>query len=169
MKKIYSILLKLDGILDKIQAAFCVILFACIVVFGTMQVFGRFILNNSPTWTEEMIRYCAIWLTFVGSAMTARNDGHVSVDILQEYVRNAKARAILYTLARLLSVVFFIICIPAGLELAGRSVNSYGASVHVSFKYIYAAIPVGAVLIVLAYLTRIPKQWKTIMKEGDRK
>ena len=168
MKKLYSIMLKLDSILDKIQAVFCVTLFAAVVVFGTMQVCGRFVLNNSPTWTEELIRYCAIWLTFVGSAMTARHDGHVSVDILQEYVRNAKARAIIYTLARLLCVVFFVICIPAGLELAEKSVNSYGASVHVSFKYIYASIPIGALFIILAYLTRIPGHCKKIMEEGDR-
>lgn len=168
MKKLYSVMLKLDSVLDMIQAVFCVALFAAIVIFGTMQVFGRFVLNNSPTWTEELIRYCAIWLTFVGSAMTARHDGHVSVDILQEYVRSAKARAVIYTLARLLCVVFFIICMPAGLELAERSVNSYGASVHVSFKYIYISIPIGAALISLAYLTRIPGQCKKIMEEGDR-
>ena len=168
MKKFYSIMLKIDDILDKIQAVFCVILFACIVIFGTMQVVGRFVFNNSPTWTEELIRYCAIWLTFVGSAMTARHDGHISVDILQEYIPGAKARAVLYAVARLVCIVFFICLVPAGMELAVRSANSYGASVRVSFQYIYASIPIGAVMIVLAYLTRIPRQCNQIMEEGDR-
>lgn len=169
MKKAYKVLQFIDLILDKIQAVFCVILFAGIVVFGTMQVVGRFVFNNSPTWTEEAIRYSAIWLTFVGSAMTARHDGHVSVDILQEYIRSSRARAVIYALSRVACIVFFIVLAPAGYELAMKSLNSYGAGIHISFRYIYLSIPIGAVMIALAYLTRIPLKCRQILEGGDSK
>lgn len=39
-----------------VSAAFLVLIFACV-----LQVFTRFVLNNSLSWTEELARYAFIW------------------------------------------------------------------------------------------------------------
>ena len=38
------------------------------VVLNVLQVFTRYALNDPLFWTEEMIRYTTVWLTFVGAA-----------------------------------------------------------------------------------------------------
>ena len=75
-------LLKIDRAIENLQTWFCALMFILILIFGSLQVFGRFVLHSSPPWTEEAMRFCGIYLTFIGSALTVRVDGHVSVDIL---------------------------------------------------------------------------------------
>ncbi|WP_455964939.1 TRAP transporter small permease, partial [Cloacibacillus porcorum] len=81
-------LIKIDRIIENIQIWFCALMFVLILVFGSLQVFGRFILHSSPPWTEEAMRFCGIYLTFIGSALTVRADAHVSVDIVISFMKN---------------------------------------------------------------------------------
>ena len=41
-------------------ALFCVLIVACV-----LQVFFRFVLNNSLAWSEELARYCFIWMHMI--------------------------------------------------------------------------------------------------------
>ena len=56
-------LLKLDQAIETIQTWFCALMFIMILIFGTIQVFGRFVLSSAPPWTEEAMRFCGIYLT----------------------------------------------------------------------------------------------------------
>ena len=101
-------LLKLDQTIETIQTWFCAGMFIMILIFGTIQVFGRFVLSSAPPWTEEAMRFCGIYLTFIGSALTVRADAHVSVDILIGFLKDNKIRAGLFVVSRLICVVFLI-------------------------------------------------------------
>ena len=48
-------LLKLDQAIETIQTWFCALMFIMILIFGTIQVFGRFVLSSAPPWTEEAL------------------------------------------------------------------------------------------------------------------
>ncbi|WP_368182388.1 TRAP transporter small permease, partial [Anaerotruncus rubiinfantis] len=88
--------LKIDRWIDIVQTWICIVLFVLILFFGSIQIFGRYIFGVSTPWSEELMRFSAIWLTMVGSALTIRVDGHVSVDILLGFMKNNKARSVLF-------------------------------------------------------------------------
>lgn len=92
-------------------------MFILILIFGSLQVFGRFVLHSSPPWTEEAMRFCGIYLTFIGSALTVRVDGHVSVDILISFMKDNKSRAVLFIIGRLICVIFLIMFFPGAMTL----------------------------------------------------
>ena len=148
--------LKIDRWIDIVQTWICIVLFVLILFFGSIQIFGRYIFGVSTPWSEELMRFSAIWLTIVGSALTIRVDGHVSVDILLGFMKNNKARSVLFTAARLICVVFLIVYLPASIQLVMRSGNSMAASLPISYVYIYSAVPVGIVMMILSYITTIP-------------
>ena len=50
-----------DGI-NKAVELVTVILFVILIVACVMQVFFRFVLNNSLSWTEEVARFSFIWM-----------------------------------------------------------------------------------------------------------
>lgn len=152
-----KILLKLDKIIENIQVWFCALMFIMILIFGSLQVFGRFILHSSPPWTEEAMRFCGIYLTFIGSALTIRTDAHVSVDIVISCMKNNKKRAVLFMISRLICVLFLVLFLPGSLILVSKSFNSLGAAIRIPYAYIYAAVPLGIVMMLCAYASAIPR------------
>ncbi|MEP6824217.1 MAG: TRAP transporter small permease [Ramlibacter sp.] len=60
---------------------------ACLVAMVIM-VFGNVVLrygfNSGITVSEEMSRYCFIWLTYIGAMVAMREGGHLGVDTLVE-------------------------------------------------------------------------------------
>lgn len=130
-------IIKIDRVLERIEVAVCAFLFSLMVVLGSMQVFGRYVLNDSPTWTEEVIRFAAIWLTMIGSALTVRNDGHVSVDIAIGFMKNNRHRAIMVVVSRIICCVFLIMFFPPAVQLVMKTTKSLAASVQLPYSYIY--------------------------------
>ena len=159
-----KILMKLDNIIEIIQTWFCAVMFVLILIFGSIQVFGRFILSSSPPWTEEAMRFCGIYLTLIGSALTVRVDGHVSVDILISFMKNNKMRAVLFVIGRLICVVFLLMFFPGSIILVQHSFNSLGAAIRIPYAYIYTAVPLGIVMMLCSYASAIPKISKQYAK-----
>src|SRR5690349_4526545 len=62
---------------------------ACLVAMVIM-VFGNVILryafNSGITVSEEMSRYCFIWLTYIGAMVAMREGAHLGVDTLIKHL-----------------------------------------------------------------------------------
>lgn len=155
---------KIDAALEKVQVYSCMVLFAAMIILGTIQIGGRFIFNYSTTWTEELIRFICIWMVFIGSALTVRKDGHVSIDLLISSIHDNRKKAILFVLSRLVCVVFLLLIIPSSIELIAKAKNSRAASMNLSFSWVYLSIPVGIVNMLLAYANAIPRLAKKYRK-----
>ena len=58
---------------------------ACMVAMVVM-VFGNVVLrygfNSGITVSDEMARYCFIWLTYIGAMVAMRDGSHLGVDTL---------------------------------------------------------------------------------------
>src|SRR5262245_1680277 len=73
---------RIVGALDLALEAVTGSLLAATVIICLIQVFCRYVLNNSLSWPEEMARWAFVWLVFVGSAMLTRRSGHIAIDLL---------------------------------------------------------------------------------------
>ena len=52
-------------------------------VIVAVQVFFRYVLNQSLFWSEELARYLLVWLSFLGASVAYRRKAHPGIDILQ--------------------------------------------------------------------------------------
>lgn len=165
MKEIF---LKIDAVVEKLQTLVCFILFFGIVVLGSIAVFSRFVFNLSIVWAEEMMRFACIWLVFIGSALTVRKDGHVAIDILQESLhRVPKVQAVFYVISRVIGMIFLICLFPASITLIQKTGSSMAASLPLSFSVVYAAVPIGIILMIWCYVKALPVFTKKILKGSD--
>ncbi|MCD8349726.1 MAG: TRAP transporter small permease [Planctomycetaceae bacterium] len=158
---------KIDRCIETIQTCICLVLFTAILGLGSVQIFSRYVTSFSAPWTEELMRFCMIWLALVGSALTIRVDGHVAVDILLTFTKSGKRKAILFTVARLICVVFLLVFFPFSIQLIIRSSVSRAASLPIPYAYVYTAVPVGIVMMLLSYISAIPKFAKQYL-EGEK-
>jgi len=46
------------------------------------QVFGRYVLNSSPTWTESLALVLVLYVTLIGAAVGVRDAGHIGMESL---------------------------------------------------------------------------------------
>ena len=61
------------------------ILLTSFVALTVLQVFTRYIINDPLQWTEELASHLLIWLVFVGAVGVHREDGHLRVEMLDEW------------------------------------------------------------------------------------
>ena len=57
-------------------------IFAVLVFDVLFQVFSRYVLNTSFSWTEELARFSLIWLSILGAAYLNAKREHLSMDFL---------------------------------------------------------------------------------------
>ncbi len=53
-----------------------------IVAVVAWQVFGRYVLNDSPTWTESLALVLILYVTLIGAAVGVRDAGHLGMESL---------------------------------------------------------------------------------------
>ena len=53
-----------------------------IVACVSFQVFGRYIMNDTPTWAEALALVLVIWVTMFGAAVGVRDAGHIGMESL---------------------------------------------------------------------------------------
>jgi TRAP-type C4-dicarboxylate transport system permease small subunit len=63
-----------------------------IVAIVAFQVFGRYVMNDSPTWTENLALVLILYVTLVGAAVGVRDAGHIGMEslliLVPEAIRN---------------------------------------------------------------------------------
>jgi TRAP-type C4-dicarboxylate transport system permease small subunit len=58
------------------------IIFILMVVVGGMQVFNRFVLNQSLSWSEEFQKFSHIWLIFLTIPVAYNRGSHIGMKLL---------------------------------------------------------------------------------------
>ena len=53
-----------------------------IVACVAYQVFGRYVMNDTPTWAEALALVLVIWVTMFGAAVGVRDAGHIGMESL---------------------------------------------------------------------------------------
>jgi TRAP-type transport system small permease protein len=76
------VLTKIAGAIERILDAVLLAALAVMVASIAYQVFGRYVLNHSPSWTEEVARFLMAWITMLGSAAVIRTEGHIAVTVV---------------------------------------------------------------------------------------
>lgn len=73
----------LDGIAWLCMLIAGIALVVIIVAFGWL-VYGRYVLNDTPTWVEQLSLLLVSYITFLGAAVGIRRNTHLSIDFVRE-------------------------------------------------------------------------------------
>ncbi len=123
-----------------------------IVVF--YQVFGRYVLNDSPSWTENLAIVLILYVTMIGAAVGVRDAGHIALDSLTVLLP-AKAQ-------RFMELIIYVAICIFGAAMAyngwvlGWSVHAYlMPNLHVTEAVRYIPLAVSGVLIIMFSIEHI--------------
>ena len=78
-----------DGVLD-LFSKICLILAGTALVAMTLMfawlVYGRYVMNDTPTWVEQVSHLLLMVIAFLGAAVGVRQDTHLSVVLFRSIV-----------------------------------------------------------------------------------
>lgn len=164
MKKFFNIMAKIMKTLVKIEKLFIGLLFALSIVVIMISVIGRR-LGNAPTWSEEVVRYCVIWVTFIGSAICFRRQSHFGVDVIKR-IKNNYFQKFIEVFVWLCCVFFAVFLVHHGYEFSMfvLKMGQKTAALKMPIAMVYISVPIGGFLIsihlVEVFLDRILNVYK---------
>jgi TRAP-type transport system small permease protein len=126
---------------------------AIAVMVGSMiwQVVGRYVFNRAPGWSEELARFLMLWVTMLGSAAALRSGGHLAVTAVVDRL-GPRALAIVLAVRDTLMVGACGLLVWQGLGFAALNAEQESAALEIPMTVPYAALPVGAALIIVMVL-----------------
>jgi TRAP-type C4-dicarboxylate transport system permease small subunit len=128
-----------------------IVVLAAMSIIIFVNVISRYIEGDALPWAEEVARHLMIWLTFLGAGPVLRYGGHLAVENLQDSLPRPLAMALRLIVALLL-LCFFGFMIWYGLLYVSRTQYQTTAATQISFGYIYAAMPIGGLLLIAHFL-----------------
>lgn len=150
--------------LVKIEKFFIGLLFAISIIVIMISVIGRR-LGNAPTWSEEVVRYCIIWVTFIGSAICFRRQSHFGVDVIKK-INNKYFQKFIEVFVWLCSIFFAVFLVHHGYEFSMfvLKLGQKTAALKMPIAIVYISVPIGGFLILIhlieVFLDRILNIYK---------
>ncbi len=134
--------------MDRCVNWFLALLMAGMVVIVSAQVWYRFILNDPLSWSEEASRYLFVWISFMGAAAGVRYQVHLGIDLMEKILPAGSYR-IAVIVVNLIIQIFLLVIIYWGFKILGVIQFQESPSMHISMRYPYMAVPVGAIFMLI--------------------
>ena len=132
-------------------AGFGLVLMTAMVAW---QVYCRYILNDSPSWTEPGAVMLMSWFIFLGAAVGVRENNHLGFDILL-YVLPHGGKKVLRMISDVVILAFGIGMVFYGMQLALLPSDAILPSLGISGAFDYYPVVGGGILVALFTLERI--------------
>ena len=71
---------------DLFEESIPILFFSVIFFFMVFEVFTRYLFDISHAWNIELCRYSFVWLSFAGAAYLRRENGHIRIEFLMNYL-----------------------------------------------------------------------------------
>ena len=123
-------------------------------VFVAWQVFCRYVLNDSPSWTEPGSVMLMSWFIFLGAAVGIRENNHLGFDVLL-YVLPKSGKRVLRMISDVVILAFGAGMVWYGGALISLTWNTTLPSLGISGAFDYLPLAGGGVLAVIFSLERI--------------
>jgi TRAP-type C4-dicarboxylate transport system permease small subunit len=126
-----------------------VVIFALLVLDVLFQVFSRYMLGTSFTWTEEFARFSLIWLTILGAAYLSGKREHLSMDFLYQKFSETSKRKASILIEILIFLFALIVMVIGGFNLVYTTLHleQLSGTLQIPLGYVYAIMPFSGLLI----------------------
>ena len=117
------------------------------------QVFGRFVLNSSPSWTEQASLILMIWYVMFAAAAGVYEGFHIRIALIEDRLGDAAAplRRVIAAIVLLLGLVLLIY----GADMVWLVRNNTIPSLGISRSVAYVPLPISGLLMALFALPQI--------------
>lgn len=77
----------LDRLLVRVETIFLVVFLSLMVLLAFVQVLLRNVFDGGIIWGDPLVRQMVMWSGFMGAAVAASQDRHISIDALTQFMK----------------------------------------------------------------------------------
>lgn len=129
------------------------VLMAIMVAVSFGQVLTRFF-QYPLSWSEELARYIAIWLTFLGASYALRHRALARVEALLGLLSDGQKRILAIVIGLLVLVFALFLCVY-GYSISLRVIRQTSPAMFIPMSLVYASAPTGGLLMLLFGLEQL--------------
>ena len=125
-----------------------VFLFSVLTIAVFAQVVARYVFNSPPAWTEELARFCQVWIILLASSICIRKGSHLAVDYLGPSLAPT-ARKVLSVVTGALIVGYSVVVTVWGVRLMAVGAMQVSPAMQLNMAIVYSVFPISGVLMVV--------------------
>ncbi len=142
---------KIDKALEvvfKIMKVLLILVLVSMVVILMAHIIFRYVLNNSLTWSEELLKIMLVWFGMMSVAVLAARREHVAIVVFKEHMPK-KVQNFLSKLTQLIIVGICVLMVIIGIQYCMKAGFRLTPALRIPYVWAYAAIPVAFVPVTL--------------------
>ena len=129
-------------------------IFAAMCAVGLLQVFNRFVLNRSLSWSEEFQIYCHVWIVFLAIPIAYRHGAHMSVEAFRNRLPRGLSVAFDY-LIELLWIWFAVALAWLSWRVSEVAKLQSSPGLELPMNWVYYSMVAGGAYLFLVVVRRI--------------
>lgn len=132
----------------------CTLLFVVMASVTFFQVVGRYVFGKSYFWAEELARFSMVWIAFLGAAVAVSLKAHTRIDFFINLLP-PKPRKFVEMFDNIACFAFIVLVTYYSIDIVKISMRNLSTGLRVPLGYVYIALPVSGVLMMVYFLVQI--------------
>lgn len=141
----------LNRVLTALETCAVGILVIAVCDVVLLQVLMRYLFAYPNPWSEEVSRFCFIWMSLLGASLAVARRSHFRFDQVTERLP-PRAKKAVETFAGAVVLLFALLLIGAGIALMSLTIGERSAALNLPVALVYAAAPVSGALMAIHML-----------------
>lgn len=133
----------------KVLAVVIIFLFAAMTLIGTYQIVTRYFFNRPSTISEELLTYTFTWMSLFASAYVFGQKDHMRIAYLADKITGTPKKYLEFIIEILAFAFAGVVMVYGGIAITKLTMIQTTASLRIPMGYIYAAVPVAGLLIMV--------------------
>ncbi len=95
---------------EHIEEWILIVTYTAMLLIATAQVFFRYVINFSLSWSQDLLTYMFIWSVFIGVALAVKRRRHIRVELIHIIIPDKYKKAVnIFS-----NVAFMFFCVVVG-------------------------------------------------------
>lgn len=150
-----TVINKIQSTMNAVLSVVIIFLFSTMLVVGSYQIITRYFFNAPSTISEELLTFTFAWMSLFATAYVFGKRDHMRMGFLADKL-SGKSRAALELAIECLVLAFVVIVmVYGGFSIVNLTMPQATASLGIPMGYVYMAVPVSGVFIVVYNIINI--------------
>jgi TRAP-type transport system small permease protein len=123
-----------------------VLLLLAVLSLMSVQVVARYVFNAPFFWTDELARYCYVWLSFVAAVFLTAERDHIGIDLLDRLLSPRILRAV-KILAGLIVIAACLLLVIGSWPWLMTTVRPTSSALRMPLVWLYGVVWVSFIMI----------------------